>query len=127
MEIRRLEESRSLSGKVLANTADRFRRNPEVRGDHPLGNTEHDGRIRLYEIQVALFCRSAEGIDDAPVFGGSVFLESRLEAGGIAGNLFEKFLVRRWIEQEQLGIFDRVNEVLRRRSRHQTCAVRQPP
>ena len=49
------------------------------------------------------------------------------KAGGVAGNLLEEFLVRRWIEQEQLGIFDGVNEVLRRRSRHQARVVRQPP
>lgn len=70
--------------EVLADAAERLRRQPEVRRQHPLRHARDHGRIRLQEVQVALLGRRAQRLDDALIFGRGMLLQAGAERGRIA-------------------------------------------
>ena len=113
--------------KALPDAADRFWRDPEVGSQHPLRHALRNRRIGLEELLVSLLRRRAQRCDDALVLGGCVLLQSCAECRGIAGHGIDHLLMGWRVDEEHFGVFDRVDEVRRRRAGHQAGRVRQPP
>ena len=60
-------------------------------------------------------------------FAAACPLQAGAKGGGVAGNPLERPLVRGRIDQQEIRVFDGVDEVLRRCSRHEAGIVREPP
>jgi len=79
------------------------------------------------EGHVALLRRRAQRTDDPLIPGRGMLLQSPAKSICIARNFFDKGFVRRRIEQQQLGIFYSIDEVLRWRTVREAGRISQPP
>ena len=113
--------------QILTDAAEGFRRHAQIRREHRLRNALDDGRIGLEEIDIPLLGARAQRADDPLIFGGRMLLQSVAEGLGEGGNVLEKTLMPRGIDEQQIRVFDRVEEVLRRRARSQAARVGEPP
>jgi hypothetical protein len=80
-----------LLGKMFADPADRFWRDAKVRRNHPLRHLERDRRIRLQEVQVPLFDRHAQRINDSAVLRSSVFLKCHAKHRRKSGDTLDDY------------------------------------
>jgi hypothetical protein len=62
-----------------------------------------------YALEVPPF-GGAQRADDALILGGSVALQARAKRSGVSGDAVDQHLVRWPIDQQQFGVFDRINE-----------------
>ena len=99
--------------QAFADAAQRLGSDAEIRGQHGLRNAPHDRGIGREELQVSLLGGGTERADDPLILRSRVTLQSGAERGGISGHVVDQPQVRRRIDQQQLGVFDRVDEVLR--------------
>ena len=113
--------------EVLADPAQRLGRHPQVGSEHRLGHALHDRRVGVEKFEVALFGGGTERADDALVLGGGVTLKADSEGRGIRGNVINKVLLTRRIDQEQLRVLDRFDEVRRRRALGEADRIGNPP
>ena len=113
--------------EVLANAAQGFGRHPEIRGEHRLWDALDNRGIDAEELEIAFFGRGAERADDALILGGGVALQAGPKCGGIAGDPLDQALVGRPIDQQDLGVFDRIDEVGRRRAVVEAGRIGEPP
>jgi SAM-dependent methyltransferase len=113
--------------QVLADAAQSLRRHAEVRRQHRLGNALDDRRVGFEKLEVPLLGARAQRADDPLILGGIVALESSTKGDAVGVHRLEDVLMRGPVDQQQLRIFDGVDEVLRRRAFHQAGRVSQPP
>jgi len=113
--------------EMLADSAERFWRHAEVRSEHPLRYLERNSWVGLQKIQVTLLGRQAQRVHDSPIFSGGVFLERYTEHCRKGGDAFNHPLVRRLVEQQEVGMPDRVDEAFTRRSSREKRAIPDPP
>ena len=115
------------SRQILADPAQRLGRHAEVRREHRLGNALDDRRIGVEELDVTLLGIRAQGADDALILGGGVLLQAVPEGLGEGRHVLEKMLMPGGIDEQQIRVFDRVEEVWRRRARPEAGGVGEPP
>jgi SAM-dependent methyltransferase len=118
---------RSPARQVLADPAQRLGRDAEERGQHRLRHPLDDRGVGGKELQVAFLGRRAQGADDALVLGGVVTLQAVPERGAVRGHRVDEPLVRGSINQQELGILDRLDEVWRGRPCAEAVGISQPP
>ena len=104
------EESDLAAGHRFANAADRLRCHAEVGGEHGLGYAEGDGWVDPQEFPVALLCRSTQRTDDALVFGCGVTLQTVPERDRVARHQINQVPMRRRVDQQEIGVFDGIDE-----------------
>jgi hypothetical protein len=109
--------------EVLADSAECFWRHAEVRRDHPLRHLERNSWVRPQKVQVTLLSRQTQRVHDSPVFSSGVLLKRHTEHRRKGGNAFNHPLVRRLVEQEEVGGPNRVDEALARRSSRKKRAI----
>lgn len=113
--------------QVLANTTEGLGRDAEVRRQHQLRHTLHDRRIGLQKLQVPLLGGRAERADDAKVLRRRVALHTGAKGGRERGHRVEQALMRGPVDQQQLGVLDGLDEVLRGRPIIQAVGIGEPP
>ena len=119
--------ARSAARKVLADTAQCLRGDAEIRGQHGLRNAPHDRGIGRKELQVSLLGGGAERADDPLILRSGMTLQSGAKCSGISGHAVDQPRMRRCVDQQQLGVLDRVDEVLRGGARVEAVRVGEPP
>ena len=118
---------RSAPRQVLADAAQRLGRDAEVRRQHGLRDAPHDRGVSREELQVSLLGGGTERADDALVLRRRVLLQAGAKGGGVSGHLVDQPQVRRCIDQQQLGVLDRIDEVLRGGAGVEAVGVGEPP
>lgn len=124
---RRSARDRSAPRQALADAAQRLGGDTEIGGQHGLRNAPHDRRISREELQVSLLGGGTERADDTLVLRSRVLLQAGAERRAICRDLIDQPLMRRRIDQQQLGILDGVDEVLRGRAVLDAVGVGEPP
>ena len=79
--------------EMFTDAAERFWRDTQVRGEHPLRHLERDARVSLQELEITLLDRHAQRVDDSAILRRRVLLERDAKHGGKRGNGFDHFLV----------------------------------
>ena len=113
--------------QALADAAQCLGSDAEIRGQHGLRNAPHDRGIGREELQVSLLGRFTERADDPLVLRSRVLLQAGAECLAIGGHVVDQPQVRLRIDQQQLGVLDRIDEVLRGRAVVEAVGVGQPP
>jgi SAM-dependent methyltransferase len=126
---RKREENRDqlLPREALANAAQRLGRDAEVRREHGLRDTLDDRRVHAQELEVPLLGGCAQRSHDPLVLCGRMALQARAERRGISGDLLDDSLVRRAVDEQQVGVLDGVDEERRRRPVTQARRISEPP
>jgi SAM-dependent methyltransferase len=124
---RRSTRDRSAPRQAFADATQRLGGDAEIRGQHGLRNAPDDRGIRREELQVSLLGGGTERADDPLILRRRVLLEAGAKCGAIGGNIVDQPLVRGRVDQQQLGVFDRVDEVLRGRAGVEAVGVGEPP
>ena len=101
---------RSAPRQVLADAAQRLGRDAEVRRQHGLRDAAHDRGVSRKELQVSLLGGGTERADDALVLGRRMLLQAGAERSCVSGHVVDQPHVRRCIDQQQLGVLDRIDE-----------------
>jgi SAM-dependent methyltransferase len=115
------------SRQVFADAAQRLGRHAEVRRQHRLRDALDDRRVGLEKLEIPLLGVRAQRADDPLILGGVVALEAGAEGDAVAVHRLDDTVVGRRVDQQQLGILDGVDKVLRRSAFHQAARVGQPP
>jgi SAM-dependent methyltransferase len=124
---RTAKRDRSAPCEMLADPAERFGRHAQVGRQHRLGDALDDRRIGLEKFQIALFSGRAERADNPLILGGGVTLKADPEGRGIRGNVVDEVLLPGSVDQQQLRVLDRFDEVRRRRALAETDRIGNPP
>jgi len=114
-------------GEMSAHSTQCLRSNPEIGREHALGHLLGNRRIPLHEIQVPLLDGHAQRVDDPPVLFSCVFLKRYSEHRGESRHALDHAPMRRLIEQQELGVDDRIDEALTRRAAGEERAIAEPP
>ena len=124
---RRPARDRSAPRQALANAAQRLGGDAEIRGQHGLRNAPDNRGIRREELQVSLLGGGAERADDPLILRSRVLLQAGAKRRTIGGHVVDEPLVRGRVDQQQLGVLDRVDEVLRRCAVLEAVGIGEPP
>ena len=124
---RRPARDRSAPRQALADAAQRLGGDAEIRGQHGLRNAPDDRGVGREELQVSLLGGGAERADDPLILRSRVLLQAGAERRAKGGHVVEQSQVRRRIDQQQLGVLDRIDEVLRGRAAVEAVGVGKPP
>jgi hypothetical protein len=90
-------------------------------------HTLDDRRVGLEKIEIALDGGLAVLGDDTPLSGDEIVLQKDPEEAFKFWNAFGELIVCLAVEQQELGIFQRFDVVIRRLAREETIHVRDPP
>src|SRR5262245_59741336 len=88
--------------------AHRLRREPEVRREHGLRDAPRNRGIHPQEFVVAFLGGRSERADQTCVLRSDMTLQAGAERGGIRCDVCDEAIVRWAIDQQELGVFDRV-------------------
>jgi SAM-dependent methyltransferase len=113
--------------QILADAAQRLGGHAEVGREHGLRNALDDRRIGVEKLEIPLLGARAQCADDALVLRGGMALQAVSERLGEGGHGLEQTLMSRGVDEQQIRIFDRVEEILRRRTRPEAGGVGEPP
>ena len=124
---RRSTRARSAPRQALPDATERLGSDAEIRGQHGLRNAPHDRGVGREELQVSLLGGGAERADDPLILRSGMTLQSGAKCGGISGDVVDEPRMRRWVDQQQRGVLDRVDEILRGGARVEAVRVGEPP
>ena len=118
---------RSAPRETLANPAERFGGHSQVGRQHRLRHALNDRGVGGEKVEIPLLRGRAERADDTFVLGRRMTLQAGAKGGGERLDLLKQPLVRRAVDQQQLGILDGIDEVSRGCPAAEALRISQPP
>jgi TonB family protein len=113
--------------QVLPDATHGLGRNTQVGREHELRHTTRNRRIDPQKLEVSVLCRAAQRTNEALVLGRNVSLQAPAKGGSEALDSVHQMLMGAAIDQQQLGVFNGIDEVPGRSASAQARGVSQPP